>query len=146
MECGTWHCSTGCVQGLVMGVATLALCTGQGLVHNWPLRCLTVLLYPAAWQISVNDCHPWESARHTGKSIGNTVLSCPMGQDKCTLHGYLQAMWGGVGTVVHCTFVQLSSMHRWIHLASPMVYRALLHLCQKTRLQKSRQGAKPKKK
>ena len=78
-----------------MGVATLALCTGQGLVHNWPLRCLTVLLYPAAWQISVNDCHPWESARHTGKSIGNTVLSCPMGQDKCTLHGYLQAMWGG---------------------------------------------------
>ena len=80
-----------------MGVATLALCTGQGLVHNWPLRCLTVLLYPAAWQISVNDCHPWESARHTGKSIGNTVLSCPMGQDKCTLHGYLQAMWGGGG-------------------------------------------------
>ena len=146
LECCTWHCSTGCVQEFVMGVTTLALCPGQALVHNWPFEGP----HCAAISCSMTDLCQWLSpmgicTAHRQIHWKYTTIS-PHGA------GQLHPAWlaschrggGGLGCIAH--LVQWCLMHRLIHLASPMVYRALLHLCQKTRLQKSRQRAKPKKK
>ena len=107
--------------------------------------CFTVLCLPAACHISVNQFHLRKSARHRSKCKENTSDFASWSKKFAPLVVNLMPWWWWL----RCGAVILGAMvlhaHAYQH-GNSLAYRALLHLCQKMRMPKSRKEANPKKK
>ena len=137
---GYGHIGTVGLPGICASVSLFGWVCGGG--EKW---CFTVLCLPAACHISVNQFHLRKSARHRSKCKENTSDFASWSKKFAPLVVNLMPWWWWL----RCGAVILGAMvlhaHAYQH-GNSLAYRALLHLCQKMRMPKSRKEANPKKK